>query len=247
VSGVVADAFDRRRVMLLTQSAMALLAGLLAWLTLRGLQTPWPIYVVAALSSRPGPSTAGAARLIPNLVPRAHLANAISLNTIMFQAAAVAGPSARARRGHRRRGRRLSVQRGVVPVRDWRPPDDAGRQGQGQRVGGEGAPGSLSLGRRWKVSVSCSRSRSSVVGCCSTSSRRSSRRRRRCCHLRPGYLGVGAHGYGWLYAAPSIGASWPARRWCGSSIGSTGAASCCSGRRRLRLATVAFGRPIRSG
>ena len=31
--------------------------------------------------------------LIPNLVPREHLPNAISLNTIMFQTASVAGPS----------------------------------------------------------------------------------------------------------------------------------------------------------
>jgi len=94
ISGVVADALDRRKLMLATQSAMALLAGLLAFLTFRGLQSIWPIYALAAVGSAAG-SFDGPARqsLVPNLVPREHLANAISLNTIMFQVASVAGPS----------------------------------------------------------------------------------------------------------------------------------------------------------
>jgi MFS family permease len=94
VSGVAADAFDRRKVMLVTQSLMALLAVVLAILTFNGLQAVWPIYLLAALSSAAS-AFDGPARqsLIPNLVPREHLANAISLNTIMFQTAAVAGPS----------------------------------------------------------------------------------------------------------------------------------------------------------
>jgi MFS family permease len=94
ISGVVADAVDRRKLMLATQSAMGLLAGLLALLTFRGLQSVWPIYALAAVGSAAG-AFDGPARqsLVPNLVPREHLANAISLNTIMFQVASVAGPS----------------------------------------------------------------------------------------------------------------------------------------------------------
>src|SRR5262245_51374004 len=49
VSGVVADAWDRRRVMLLAQVAAALVAAVLAFLTFRGLHAVWPIYVLAAL------------------------------------------------------------------------------------------------------------------------------------------------------------------------------------------------------
>ena len=92
--GVVADAFDRRRLMLLTQSAMTLVAAALAFLTFRGLAAVWPIYLLAALASAAG-AFDGPARqsLVPNLVPREHLPNAISLNTIMFQTAAVVGPS----------------------------------------------------------------------------------------------------------------------------------------------------------
>src|SRR6187401_2947650 len=46
ISGVAADAFDRRRLMIGTQTAMALLAGVLAFLTFRGLSSVWPIYLL---------------------------------------------------------------------------------------------------------------------------------------------------------------------------------------------------------
>ena len=94
LSGVVADALDRRKVMLATQTVMALFAAALAALTFAGLHTVWPIYVFAALSSAAA-SFDGPARqaLIPNLVPREHLASAIGLNTLMFQFASVAGPT----------------------------------------------------------------------------------------------------------------------------------------------------------
>jgi MFS family permease len=94
VSGVVADAFDRRRVMLTAQSMMAVLAGVLAAVTFGGLDSVWPIYVFTALTSAAG-SFDGPARqsLFPNLVPREHLPNAISLNTIVFQTGAVLGPA----------------------------------------------------------------------------------------------------------------------------------------------------------
>ncbi len=95
ISGVVADAVDRRKVMIATQTAMAIIAALLAFLTFRGLSVVWPVYLLAALSSAAfafdGPARQS---LIPNLVPREDLANAISLNTIMFQTAAIVGPSA---------------------------------------------------------------------------------------------------------------------------------------------------------
>src|SRR5438132_4918601 len=94
VSGVVADALDRRKLMIATQSVMAALAAALAWLTFRGMSSLWPIYLLSALSSGAG-AFDGPARqsLVPALVPREHLANAISLNTIMFQMASVAGPA----------------------------------------------------------------------------------------------------------------------------------------------------------
>src|SRR2546421_208552 len=94
LSGVVADALDRRKVMLATQTIMALLAAALAALSFAGLRVVWPIYLLAAMSSAAacfdGPARQA---LIPNLVPREHLASAIGLNTLMFQFASVAGPT----------------------------------------------------------------------------------------------------------------------------------------------------------
>lgn len=94
LSGVIADAVDRRRLMLATQTGMAALAAILALLTLHGLISVWPVYLLTALSAAVS-SFDGPARqaLIPVLVPREHLANAISLNTTMFQIASVLGPS----------------------------------------------------------------------------------------------------------------------------------------------------------
>ncbi len=94
VSGVAADALDRRRLLLLTQSLMLALSAVLAAITFAGLSVVWPVYALAALTSAAGAFDHPArVSLIPNLVPEQHLPNAISLNTIMFQAAAVLGPA----------------------------------------------------------------------------------------------------------------------------------------------------------
>lgn len=94
VGGVVADALDRRRLMLITQTGMAIAAGLLAWLAFRGVHSLWPVYLLAALGSAFGSFDAPARQsLVPSLVPREHLPNAITLNTIMFQTASVLGPA----------------------------------------------------------------------------------------------------------------------------------------------------------
>ena len=95
VSGVAADVYDRRRLMLLTQTIMAILAGVLAVITWRGLHTVWPVYAITAASAAAGAFDLPARQAItPDLVPREHLPNALALNTIMFQAAAVLGPAA---------------------------------------------------------------------------------------------------------------------------------------------------------
>src|SRR5436190_23714846 len=93
LSGVAADAFDRRRLMLVTQTVMAVFAALLAVLAWHGLTAVWAVYAIAAATAAAGAFDLPARQaLVPNLVPREHLANALSLNTIMFQIAAVAGP-----------------------------------------------------------------------------------------------------------------------------------------------------------
>jgi len=94
LSGVAADVYNRRRLMLVTQSLMAMLAAGLAFITWRGLDVVWPVYLLAAASSAAGAFDLPARQaLTPNLVPREHLANALTLNTIMGQVASVLGPA----------------------------------------------------------------------------------------------------------------------------------------------------------
>ena len=94
VSGVVADAWNRRRLMLFTQTGSAIVAAALAFVAYSGSSAVWPVYALAALSAAVGTFDLPARQaLVPMLVPREHLPNAISLNTIMFQTASVIGPS----------------------------------------------------------------------------------------------------------------------------------------------------------
>jgi MFS family permease len=94
LSGVVADAWDRRKVMLITQVGATGVAVGLAVLAIRGVTTVWPVYTLAALGAAVGAFDMPARQaLVPTLVPRADLPNAISLSTIMFQSASVAGPA----------------------------------------------------------------------------------------------------------------------------------------------------------
>jgi len=94
VSGVVADAWNRRRLMLFTQTGSAIVAIALAATAFAGVSHVWPVYALAALGAAVATFDLPARQaLVPMLVPREHLPNAISLNTIMFQAASVAGPS----------------------------------------------------------------------------------------------------------------------------------------------------------
>src|SRR3989442_4060250 len=51
IGGVVADAVDRKRLMIATQTIMLTSAGVLAVVTLRGLNSPWPIYLLTGISS----------------------------------------------------------------------------------------------------------------------------------------------------------------------------------------------------
>ena len=94
MSGVVADAWNRRRLMLFTQASSAVVAGALAAVAFAGVSKVWPVYALAAVAAAVGTFDLPARQaLVPTLVPREHLPNAISLNTIMFQTAAVTGPS----------------------------------------------------------------------------------------------------------------------------------------------------------
>lgn len=94
VGGAVADSFDRRGIIFITQSSAGILALILGLLTQFEHITIWYIYILTALQAVvvafDGPARAA---LIPNLVPSEDLANAFSLNSIAFEAGAVIGPA----------------------------------------------------------------------------------------------------------------------------------------------------------
>lgn len=92
--GVVADRRDRRKIMAVTQSAMLIAASILAWLTWTGGETLVALYAVTALTSAAGSFDNPARQaLIPKLVPRAELPAALSMNLTIFHAAMIGGPA----------------------------------------------------------------------------------------------------------------------------------------------------------
>jgi MFS family permease len=93
ISGVVADALDRRRLLLVTQSIAALVAFSLAAFAGFGFRSVWVLYALTALGSSVGAFDLPARQaLLPMLVPRDDLPNAISLNTIVMHGASILGP-----------------------------------------------------------------------------------------------------------------------------------------------------------
>jgi MFS family permease len=207
VSGVVADALDRRRLMLFTQIGATLVALALAFLTFRGLSAVWPLFALAALGSAVGAFDLPARQaLVPTLVPREHLPNAIGLNTIMMQAASVAGPSigglviATAGVGWVYVVNALSFGFVIVALLLMRDlPERAGR------LGAEGGAVSLHAaleGLRFVFRSPLIRSTMLLDFFATFFSSATA--------LLPIFaqdiLRVGARGYGWLYAAPAVGA-----------------------------------------
>jgi len=92
--GVVADAVDRRRLLLLTQAGLAAASVALAGLTLLPATPVLAIYAVAFVAAGLGaidqPARSSA---VPRLVPRERLPAAIALGQLNFQAAGVVGPA----------------------------------------------------------------------------------------------------------------------------------------------------------
>jgi MFS family permease len=92
--GVVADRVPRRNLLLITQSAMMLLAFVLAALTFTGLVQPWHIVLLALLLGTANAFDAPAAQaFVFELVEREDASNAIALNATLMNLATVVGPT----------------------------------------------------------------------------------------------------------------------------------------------------------
>jgi MFS family permease len=92
--GVVADRVDRRRLLIGTQTLTALLVFLLATLVAADLVRLWHIFAVAlvvgAVQAFDQPARMA---LVPYLVPRDDLMNAIAMGSMVWQGSRIVGPS----------------------------------------------------------------------------------------------------------------------------------------------------------
>jgi MFS family permease len=92
--GVIADRVDKRRLLIVTQTIMMILAFILAGLTYFHHITVWGVALLAFLSGTTmainNPSYQA---LVPKLVPREDLTNAIALNSAQFNMSRMLGPT----------------------------------------------------------------------------------------------------------------------------------------------------------
>lgn len=92
--GMLADAFDRRRVALIAATITFASTALLAALTWAGAETIWWLYVLSIVNSAAN-SVGMATRtaIVPRLIPRDKLAAASALNGVAFGLTVMAGPA----------------------------------------------------------------------------------------------------------------------------------------------------------
>jgi MFS family permease len=95
IGGVIADRVNRRAIILTGQVANGLVAIGLAALTWAGAVEVWHVYLATMISTSFGVlSYPARAAIIPNLVPRHQLTNAVALNYSIFQIARIVAPAA---------------------------------------------------------------------------------------------------------------------------------------------------------
>ncbi|MFN9975886.1 MAG: MFS transporter [Phycisphaerae bacterium] len=91
-AGYVIDSFDRKKVLVVTQSGFALMAALLAFASF-STAALWVMFLLVTLSgcvrSFNGPTRSS---LLPDLVPDHVFPNAVTWNSGLFQVAAIGGP-----------------------------------------------------------------------------------------------------------------------------------------------------------
>ena len=94
IAGLVADRFDKRRILKITQLWLALCAVTLGLLAISGIAVTWHVYLLALLfgigTAFDNPTRQS---FVPEVVGAEHLPNAIGLNSATFHAARIVGPA----------------------------------------------------------------------------------------------------------------------------------------------------------
>src|SRR2546430_15889617 len=94
LGGIMADRHNRHRVIIATQTAAMLLAGILATLTLLGVVQVWHVFVLASLLGVVNAFDIPARQaFLVDMVGKEDLMNAIALNSSMFNGARIIGPA----------------------------------------------------------------------------------------------------------------------------------------------------------
>ena len=92
-TGMIADRFPKRRILLATQTTMALIHTTTAVLVLTGSMRLWMIFVLAAmLGSTMAVDNPARQTIVSEMVPRDTIANAVALNSASFNAGRLIGP-----------------------------------------------------------------------------------------------------------------------------------------------------------
>jgi MFS family permease len=92
--GVVADRFDKRVILIVTQIVQALLACAIGWLVARGeIQVMHIVIAGMCLGISTAFEMPAASALVPELVGREHLSAAIAVDRSLFHATRLAGPA----------------------------------------------------------------------------------------------------------------------------------------------------------
>ena len=93
IGGAFADMVSRKRLILVTHVLLMAATGVLVLTTATGTVTPAIMYAVSVVSGAASAFDNPARQaIIPNLVPRSELANAMTMNTVLRQTATVLGP-----------------------------------------------------------------------------------------------------------------------------------------------------------
>ena len=94
ITGLTADRFSQRKILIVTQSLMGLLGLLLGILTVTNLVQLWHVYVFALLLGCVAAFDAPARQtFVSELVGRRNLSNAVALNSASFSVARMIGPA----------------------------------------------------------------------------------------------------------------------------------------------------------
>ena len=93
VAGVLADRMSKRRLLLMTQTAMGLVGLVLGVLVVTGAAQLWHAYALAlALGVAAAIDAPARQAFVSEMVPREDLSNAVGLNSASFHAARIIGP-----------------------------------------------------------------------------------------------------------------------------------------------------------